>query len=122
MAERRLQDTAAASEALQNEAAQVEREAAGLEERARQLAGALRERPRLAREAGEPPAAGLAGVSEWGSRAWAALFVARGSLMGEREAVIRQANELGSLVLGEPLTAAGAALVARRVEQSLSAD
>ena len=118
-AERRVQEAAGATVALKNEAAAAEREAAALDEQARELAGALHDRPRLAREAGEPPAPGLAAVSEWGSRARAALFVARGSLTSEREAVIRQANELGSLVLGEPLSAVGAALVARRVEEAL---
>jgi len=32
---------------------------------------------------------------------------------------VRQANELGALVLGEPLTATSAAGVARRVEREL---
>jgi hypothetical protein len=35
--------------------------------------------------------------------------------------VIRQANELGALVLGEPLTSSAAA-VARRVERELGSD
>ena len=53
---------------------------------------------------------------EWAGRARAALFVARGGLAAERDAVVRQANELGALVLGEPLTAGGPASVARRIE------
>ena len=43
----------------------------------------------------------------------AALLVARSSLASQRDAVIRQANELGSLVLGEPLAARSPADVAR---------
>jgi hypothetical protein len=49
----------------------------------------------------------------------ASLFVARGQVAAEREAVIRQANELGAVALGEPLTSASAAVVTRRVERAL---
>jgi len=94
-------------------------EAQVLARRARELAAALAERPRLAAEAGAPPEEGLAGIAEWGTRARAALLVARGQLAGEREVVVRQANELGALVLGEPLTATSAAGVVRRVEREL---
>ncbi|MDQ3857803.1 MAG: hypothetical protein M3327_05050, partial [Actinomycetota bacterium] len=58
----------------------------------------------------------LADVARWATEARAALFVARGRLAAEREALIRQANELGTVVLGEPLASQSAALVARRVE------
>ncbi|MDQ3891244.1 MAG: hypothetical protein M3312_11945, partial [Actinomycetota bacterium] len=74
-------------------------------------------RPQLAEHGGAAPGPGLAGVSTWATSARAALFVARGGLVSEREAVIRQANELGALVLGEPLTSATPSLVARRIEE-----
>ncbi|HEU4451339.1 MAG TPA: hypothetical protein VFR63_15330 [Gaiellaceae bacterium] len=104
---------------LEEEARAAEQEADALGRRAAELAAALRERPRLALEAGEPGEPGLAGVAEWGTRARAALLVARSQLASERDGLVRQANELGTLVLGEPLTAASAALVARRVEREL---
>ena len=119
VAERRLRELEAAAARLEEEANAAEREALELEERARALARTLAERPRLAREAGDPPGAGLEGISEWGTRARAALLVSRSQLASEREAVLRQANELGTLVLGRPLAATSAARVARLVESEL---
>jgi hypothetical protein len=119
-AERRVEEAEAVNLALEQRAREAKEESAALEERARDLAGALRGRPRLAEDAGADPAPGLAGVAEWGSAARAALLVARGQLATEREAVIRQANELGSLALGEPLTSVSAAVVARRVEREIT--
>ena len=60
----------------------------------------------------------LADVAEWAGTARAALFVARASLTADREALIRQANELAAVVLGEGVLAGGAAEVARRVRRS----
>ena len=111
----------AAAASLEERAARSEEEAASLAEDATDLAAALRRRPRLAVEAGSEPGAGLEGASEWAARARAALLVARSSLASERDAVIRQANELGTLVLGEPLGATAAAAVARRLERELGA-
>jgi hypothetical protein len=118
--QRRADDAAEARAAFVEAGAAASREAAALEARARELALSLRERPRLAADAGAEPGPGLAGLAEWGSAARAALFVARGQLAAERDAVIRQANELGALALGEPLTSASAAVVARLVERELS--
>jgi chromosome segregation ATPase len=118
MAVRRATEAREQRQRLNRDADEAEREAVALEERAGGIAAALRERPQLAEHAGGAPSPGLAGVSDWASRARAALFVVRASLAREREAVIRQANELGALVLGEPLTSLSAALVARRVEQA----
>lgn len=120
MADRRLREAGARRDELEAEAAAAEREAAELEARTRKLAEALRERPGVASDAGEPPAPGLAGVVDWVTRARAALLVARSQQAAERDAVIRQANELGSLLAGEPLPSASTAAVARRVERTLS--
>lgn len=106
---------------LNAQADAAEGEAKELARRAAELAGALAERPRLAAEAGAPPEESLPGIAEWGTRARAALLVSRGQLGAERDAVIRQANELGTVVLGEPLTATSAAGVVRRVERELGA-
>ena len=117
MAERRREEIRAERARLDQEAEEVAGETPMLERRTRELAAALRDRPRLAEQAGADPRPGLDGVAEWGSRARAALFVARGGLAAEREALVRQANELGALVLGEPLSSASPAVVARRVER-----
>jgi hypothetical protein len=117
VAARRKAAAEASSAALEERAGEAEREAPALERRARELAAALRTRPRLA-EAGAEPDAGLAGVSAWASGARAALLVAHAALGAERDAVIRQANELAALVLGEP-TASGTALAIRRIEREL---
>jgi hypothetical protein len=120
-AERRRREAGEHAARLETQADAAADEAQELARRARELAAALGERPRLAAEAGALPAEGLAGIADWGTRARAALLVARGQLAAERDAVVRQANELGALVLGEPLTATSAAGVARRVERELGA-
>jgi chromosome segregation ATPase len=117
MADRRVSELDEESAKLEDAAADAIREAAELEARARHLAAAFREHPRLIEQAASDPPPGLAGVVEWGSAARAALFVARGGLGFEREAVIRQANELGSVLLGDPLLATRPATVRRRVEE-----
>jgi chromosome segregation ATPase len=115
MRERRVAEIRSEQTALEREADEAAREIPELEERARELAETLAARPRLAADAGVVPAPGLAGVADWGSRARAALFVARGTLAAERDALIRQANELGSVVLGEPVTASSTSAIARRI-------
>jgi hypothetical protein len=119
MAERRLAEALAERERLAAEEKTALQEIPELERRARELADELAGRPGLAAEAGEPPGPGLDGVAEWARSARAALLVAHGRLEAEREAVVRQANELGAAVLGQPIAAASAALVARRIEEEL---
>jgi hypothetical protein len=119
VAERRVGEGEEQARRLEAEAAAARHEVPRVEERASELAAALSHRPRLAAEAGARPGSGLPGVSDWAGRARAALLVARSSLAAERDAVIRQANELGSLVLGEPLAPVATAAVARRVEREL---
>ncbi|HYM63629.1 MAG TPA: hypothetical protein VES61_03015 [Gaiellaceae bacterium] len=117
MAERRVAELGEGAAKLAGAAAGAIREAAELEEQARELATAFGEHSRLTEQATSDPAPGLAAVVEWGRAARAALFVARGGLNSEREAVIRQANELGSVLLGEPVFAVRPAVVRRRVEE-----
>jgi hypothetical protein len=116
---RRCDDALGKRERLETDAAEAERERPALVTRAGELAAVLHGRPRLAPAAGLEPAPGLDGVAEWAGRARAALLVARSSLAADRDAVIRQANELGSLVLGEPLAPGATATLARRVERAL---
>jgi hypothetical protein len=121
IAARRLREAEADAARLELGANAAHQESEELGRRAEALAAALRERPRLAGEAGELQGTSLAAIADWGTRARAALLVARGQLAAERDAVVRQANELGALVLGEPLTATSAAGVARQVERELGA-
>jgi chromosome segregation ATPase len=121
MAERKVESLESDLADLEQGAGAAEREATELETRTRTLAEGLRTRSGFAEHAGDKAQPGLVGVSEWASGARAALFVARGRLAAEREALIRQANELGALVLEEPLTASSAAVVARRVERASGA-
>jgi len=118
--ERRATEAESVAEALDRAAAEAEREAERLQARAGGLAGELRERPRLSGDAGRPPNPGLEGIQAWSEAARASLLVARGQLGAEREAVIRQANELGAVALGEPLTAMGTGALTRRVERGLA--
>lgn len=119
MAERRAESARAQMTELEARAGAAERETAALEARARELSSLLQPRPRLAAETVGESAPGASGVAEWATRARAALLVARSQVAAEREAVVRQANELGALVFGEALPPLGAAAVTRRVEREL---
>jgi len=116
LARRRVDAAEAAVAAHRERVADAGREAGAVEARAHALAAALRGVPRVATEAGTAPPPGLTGVSDWASTAGAALFLARGAVGAERDAVIRQANELASAVLGEPIAAASVDVVRRRLE------
>ena len=120
MAERRAASARERAEEVDALAKAAERTTADLEDRAGELAAALSARPRLPGEAVAVPGPGTTGIVEWGTRARAALLVARSQLATERDAIVRQANELGAVVLGQTLPPLGAAAVARRVERELS--
>jgi DNA repair exonuclease SbcCD ATPase subunit len=102
---------------LERQAAEAGAEARSLEARARALAARLEAAPRVAPP--DPPAPGLDGLVDWGSRAHAAIFVARSGVETERERVAREAHELAAAVLGEPLPATSVAGVRQRLEDRL---
>jgi hypothetical protein len=102
---------------LEHEKEDRQHEAVRLEARAHELA----EQPVLAR-AVAPPAGGLHGVLDWGSRARGELLVAHAGLATERDKVVREASELMASVLGEPLTATGVEGVRERLERALAGD
>jgi hypothetical protein len=118
VAERKVEAARERIAELEARAEAAESEAVALESRARELAGALAQRRRVAGEAVAAAGESLAGVAEWGTQARAALLVARGQAAAERDAVVRQAIELASVLLHEtpPTTVAA---VARRVEREL---
>jgi chromosome segregation ATPase len=86
-------ETAAIAE-LERDASSLPEEVALLEERARVVAHEVPDRP--------APPAGVRELVEWASHAHAELFVAAGQLDAQRERVIREANELATMLLGEP--------------------
>jgi chromosome segregation ATPase len=113
---------AAAREALSDHERQVagaEHDIPQVEAEAAELARELGAAPWVPAQATQSPGPGLAGVLAWATGVRAALVVARSGVTSERETLTRQANEIASLVLGEPQAAMSAALAAQRVERSL---
>jgi chromosome segregation ATPase len=101
VAESRAARARSAYEELERDAAALPRELVALEEHARGL-------PEVT-----PPGGSLVG---WASRAHAELFVAAGQIDAQRERVIREADELASMLLGEPTYGATVAQALARVE------
>jgi len=95
------------------QSAELEREAADLANRVAGLA-------RITPEATQPPPPGLDGVADWAERVRPALLLLQSSTVVEREMIIREANELGSVVLGEALGATSVTGVRERVERALA--
>lgn len=116
-AERKLARAEEAATEVERAGDVAGREAPELEARARELAARMRGVARVARAGADDPEPTLAGVVAWAARARATVFVARSGLESERDRVVREANELGASVLGEPLAATSVALVRRRLEE-----
>ena len=95
--------------------ADAERERLELEAEAARTAARLDRAPRLV--APPAPAGGLEAIVDWGARARAALLLARSAAEGERELVVREANELGASVLGQPAYGASVEQIRRRLEE-----
>jgi hypothetical protein len=115
-AKRRELHARAELELLDHEHEQLAQEAVAVGRRATQIAARLAERPGLPDAVGHAPGDSLDGVVDWATEARAALLVAGSNLAAQRDAVIRQANELGALLLGEPLAARSPAAVLRQIE------
>jgi flagellar biosynthesis GTPase FlhF len=114
-----LERMRAAAAHLERDAAQAEADARELEGEARLVAARVAALPRLSHEATAPPGDGLDGVAEWGARVRAPLLLLHAQLAAERDAIIREANEIGSVVLGEALGASSVARVRERVAQAV---
>jgi hypothetical protein len=106
------------AEAVAGAQASAEREAAAVVAAALAVARELRGAPRLSSRVPEPPGPGLEGVTDWASRADGALLLARSGLDDEREAVVREANELAIAVLGDSAPA-GVHQIRERVEAAI---
>jgi hypothetical protein len=122
VAERRARNALSRASELEAAAKAAEQRADDLAFRARELADALSRRSRVAGEAGVRPGPDPAEIAEWGTQVRAALLVARNQVAAERDALVRQANELAANAVGEPvaaMSAAGAAdLLRRTLERS----
>jgi DNA repair exonuclease SbcCD ATPase subunit len=121
LADRRAQAAEDRIAELEAATTAAEEQARELDARARELGAALDRRPRVAVETEIPPDASLEQVAAWGTQARAALLVARGQVAGERDALVRQANELASNVVGEPVAAMSAAGAADLLRRTLEA-
>jgi chromosome segregation ATPase len=122
----RVRDLDARLERLVEEQARLLREqqvrtaeAQRLAAEARALAGRIRSAPRVSESGKADPGAELGELVDWGGRAHAALFVVRGGLALERERVVREAGELGTIVLGEQVGGAGVGAVTQLIERAL---
>ena len=97
-----------ANRELEEEAAALPAEVPDLERRARAIAEQVAEVP--------APGEGPRALVEWSSGAHAELFVAASQIATQRDAVIREANELATAVLAEPTYGSTVAQVVSRVE------
>ncbi len=97
---------------LEEQAAAAERELPELRARAAKIAARMRDAPRVA----DPPAPGD-DLVDWGSRARAALYLARTGFEREREQIVREAGEIGTSALGEPVYGSTVEALVRRLEQ-----
>jgi hypothetical protein len=86
-------------------------EAESLVQRALELAPRVRDVP--------SGSASLDGALDWASRARGAILLERSALARERDEIVREATELLASVLGDPLTATGAAGVRERLARAL---
>ncbi len=87
---------------------------------AQAIAGQLADLPRVSTSGRVSPEPTLDGLSEWAARVHVALLVVRGQLDVERDRLVREANELGSVVLGEELAGNSVARVGRQVRAVLA--
>lgn len=108
-AESRLGRARSALTALEEDAAEFPTELARLEAEASDLRDEDRSLPAVE--------GGLDALSEWASRAHSVLFLALSQLTTERDRVIREADELASMLLGEETYGSTIAKTLRRVEE-----
>ena len=87
---------------------------------AQEIAGWLADLSRVSESGRALPEPTLDGLHAWATRVRAALVVVRGQLDVERDRLVREANELGSVVLGEQLAGSSVELVGQRVRTMLA--
>ena len=87
---------------------------------AQEIARRLAELSRVSQSGRALPEPTLDGLHAWATRVRAALVVVRGQLDVERDRLVREANELGSVGLGEQLAGSSVELVGQRVRTMLA--
>jgi hypothetical protein len=107
VAEAALERAWAAAHELERDAARLPADVPQLEEKARAIADEVPHIP--------PAPTGPRALVDWASHVHAELFVASGQLDVQRERVIREANELASMLLGEPTYGSTVAQLAERI-------
>jgi hypothetical protein len=115
-AEQELASARARSAAVGEAQRTAEREVDVVVAAALALARAVAGAPRLGSRTPAAPEPALGGISDWAARANGALLLARSGLDDEREAVVREANELAESVLGEPPLPGGVRRIREQVE------
>ena len=107
VAEAGVERTRDAAAELERDASELSREVPRLESQARAVSAEVDDVP--------PAPTGLRELLEWASHAHAELFVAAGQLDAQRDRVIREANELATMLLGEQTFGSTVAQLAERV-------
>ena len=107
VAEAALERARAAAQELERDAARLPTDVPRLEQKAGAIADEVPHVP--------PAPTGPRALVDWASHAHAQLFVAAGQLDAQRERVIREANELASMLLGEPTYGSTVAQLAERI-------
>lgn len=88
---------------------------------ASETAAAVRELPRVSESGRTEPGETLPELAAWADRVGAALLVVRGTLVAERERLLREAGELAASALGEPLYGTSVSMLRRRLEEASTA-
>jgi chromosome segregation ATPase len=107
VAEAAVERARAAAAELERDASRLPGEVPELEEWARAISTEVRDVP--------PVPEGPRELVEWASHAHAELFVAAGQLDAQRDRVIREANELATMLLGEPTYGSTPAQLEQRI-------
>jgi DNA repair ATPase RecN len=108
VAEAALASVGAAHDELEREAAALPSRVPDLEQQAAAIAEEVPDLP--------TPGTGPPALVDWAARAHAELFVAAGQIDTQRERMIREANELASVLTGEPTYGSTAAQALARAE------
>jgi chromosome segregation ATPase len=112
VAKRELEQARTRLRTLEVEAKAVIEELARLRRESEELTTGIRDAPEISRGTVPHPGGLAEDLIEWASRARAALLLSRSGLETQRERVVREANELAAVTLGE----VGATSVAGVVE------
>jgi chromosome segregation ATPase len=110
-AEARIARGAEAEAELERHSAALTAEIPSLEQRAAAISSQLRELP--------PAPRGPSELIDWASRARTHVFVTAGQIDSQRDRLIREANELGSMLLGEPVYGSTADQILDRIEATI---